>query len=202
MPSTRARYRRIAPLYDLLDLPFERVRYRPLRPLLFENLSGRLLDAGIGTGRNIPYYPPHSWVAGIDSSEAMLARAARRRPPGAQLALAQADVTQLPFADASFDAAIATFLFCVLADALQAPALREIRRVVKPGGTVRLLEYSRPHSPLRRAVAKLWEPWMHFAFGAGFDRKTERGLEEAGLALTRKRLLSDGILTLLEARVP
>ena len=88
MPSTRARYRRIAPLYDLLDLPFERVRYRPLRPLLFEKLSGRLLDAGIGTGRNIPYYPPHSWVAGIDSSEAMLARAARRRPPGAQLALA------------------------------------------------------------------------------------------------------------------
>ncbi|MGE3145001.1 MAG: class I SAM-dependent methyltransferase [Pseudorhodoplanes sp.] len=202
MSSTRARYRRIAPLYDLLDLPFELMRYRPIRPLLFENLSGNLLDAGIGTGRNIPYYPPHSWVAGIDSSDAMLTRAAQRRPPGARVALAQSDVTQLPFADDTFDAAISTFLFCVLADELQAPALREIRRVVKPGGTIRLLEYSRPHSPLRRAIARLWEPWMHFAFGAGFDRRTERGLAEAGLALTRKHSLSGSILTLLEARVP
>ena len=57
MISNLDRYQRIAPFYDLLDLPFEWRRYRALRPLLFRGLSGRLLEAGVGTGRNFPFYP-------------------------------------------------------------------------------------------------------------------------------------------------
>jgi hypothetical protein len=53
--SNLDRYERIAPLYDLLDLPFEYSRYRKIRPLLFQGLTGRVLDAGIGTGRNIQF---------------------------------------------------------------------------------------------------------------------------------------------------
>ena len=64
-PANLAGYERIAPLYDLLDLPFGRGRYRALRPLLFRGLSGRLLDAGVGTGRNCPYYPPDAEVSGM-----------------------------------------------------------------------------------------------------------------------------------------
>ena len=79
MLSTFERYQRIAPVYDLLDLPFEYRRYRRIRRLLFHGLSGRLLDAGVGTGRNFPFYPPGSTVVGIDISPAMLARAERRR---------------------------------------------------------------------------------------------------------------------------
>lgn len=75
-----ARYERIAPFYDLLDLPFERRLYRALRPLLFQGLGGRLLDAGVGTGRNCEFYPPAAVVSGIDTSPAMLARARRRCP--------------------------------------------------------------------------------------------------------------------------
>src|SRR5665811_1976690 len=55
--SNLERYERIARFYDLLDLPFEYGRYQKIRPLLFEGLSGRLLDAGVGTGRNFPFYP-------------------------------------------------------------------------------------------------------------------------------------------------
>ena len=55
--SRRATYQRIARWYDLLDAPFERKRYQPIRSLLFAGLSGRVLDAGVGTGRNIPFYP-------------------------------------------------------------------------------------------------------------------------------------------------
>src|SRR5215831_12111209 len=69
------RYQRIAPSYDLLDLPFEYGRYRRIRALLFEGLDGRLLDAGAGTGRNFPFYPSSGSVVGIDLSPAMLARA-------------------------------------------------------------------------------------------------------------------------------
>ena len=70
MTTNFARYERIAPLYDLLDLPFERKRYRALRPLLFRDLGGRLLDAGIGTGRNCAFYPPGADVSGIQPSNA------------------------------------------------------------------------------------------------------------------------------------
>src|SRR5437868_13372121 len=80
MMSNVDRYQRIAPLYDLLDLPFERRRYQALRPLIFQNLGGRLLDAGIGTGRNCAFYPPDAVVSGIDTSLAMLVLAHSRCP--------------------------------------------------------------------------------------------------------------------------
>lgn len=201
MTSNLQKYQRIAPLYDLLDLPFERGRYRHIRPLLFRGLSGRLLDAGVGTGRNIPYYPRGAQVAGIDISPAMLAQAERRRiSVGADIELHRMDVTDLAFEGQSFDAAVATFLFCVLPEELQKPALRELARVVKQGGEIRLLEYVRPRGTMRRAVAKLWEPWMAWAYGAGFDRRTEEHAREAGLEITQSRFVVDDLIKQVSVR--
>lgn len=195
------RYERIAPFYDLLDLPFEARRYRALRPLLFAGLSGRLLDAGVGTGRNIPFYPVNSTVVGIDLSPAMLARAERRRgQSGVALELMRMDVTNLNFPAGSFDAAVATFLFCVLPDERQAPALRELARVVKPGGQIRLLEYVRPHGTVRRFVSRIWQPWIGWAYGASFDRQTEQHLPEAGLQLLEARFVVPDLLKLISVR--
>ena len=113
--DSRMRYRRIAPVYDLLELPFEYSRYRPLRRMLFAGHTGRILDAGVGTGRNIPFYPPDFEVTGIDISPEMLARAERRRARlGARVELFERDVRATGFPDRSFDAVVATFLFCVL----------------------------------------------------------------------------------------
>src|SRR6267154_6488748 len=105
MISNVDRYQRIASLYDLLDLSFERRRYQALRPLMFQNLGGRLLDAGIGTGRNCAFYPPDAIVSGIDTSPAMLERAQQRCPTlAAASRLYQMDVTHLDFPAGSFDA--------------------------------------------------------------------------------------------------
>jgi ubiquinone/menaquinone biosynthesis C-methylase UbiE len=197
------RYRRIARFYDLLDLPFERKRYRPLRPLMFQGLSGRILDPGVGTGRNFPFYPPDATVVGIDLSAAMLAEAERRlNEATAPVELLGMDVTRLDFPDASFDAAVATFLFCVLEDNLQIPGLRELGRVVKPGGSIRLLEYVRPSGLWRRFLARLWEPWIAWAYGASFDRNTEAYIRPAGLELVEARFVVDDLIKLIEARVP
>src|SRR5215831_18354886 len=162
--SNLARYQRIAPFYDVLDLPFEYGRYRRIRPQLFAGLSGLILDAGVGTGCNFPFYPAGARIVGIDLSPAMLARAERRRPSaGAEIELRQMDVTRIGLPDRHFDAAVATFLFCVLADEWQVPALRELKRVTKPGGIIRLLEYTRPQGAFRRAISRLWEPWVRWA---------------------------------------
>jgi len=201
MTTNLARYERIAPLYDLLDLPFERNRYRALRPLLFRDLGGRLLDAGIGTGRNCPYYPPGAEVSGIDTSPAMLARARQRCLTLAEAGhLFQMDVTALQFPTGSFDAAVASFLFCVLPDDQQVLGLRELGRVVKPGGLIRLLEYVRPKGRFRRAVSRVWQPWVAWAYGASFDRQTEQHAVVAGLEIAESRYVVDDLLKLLTLR--
>jgi ubiquinone/menaquinone biosynthesis C-methylase UbiE len=199
--STFDRYQRIAPVYDLLELPFEYGRYRQIRRLLFQGLSGRVLDAGVGTGRNFPFYPPGTKVIGIDISPAMLARAERKRKSApVDVQLRQMDVTRLDFADQTFDAAVATFLFCVLPEESQVPGLRELSRVVKKGGSVRLLEYVRPHRSVRRVIAKLWEPWIAWAYGASFDRRTEEHIPRAGLEIIEARFLVDDLVRLISAR--
>jgi ubiquinone/menaquinone biosynthesis C-methylase UbiE len=110
------------------------------------------------------------------------------------------DVTKLDFANNTFDAAVATFLFCVLPDQLQVPALQELGRVVKPGGPIRLLEYVRPRATLRRIISKIWEPWIAFAYGASFDRQTEKHLSAAGLKLDESRYVVDDLIRLICAR--
>jgi len=200
--SNFERYQRIAPVYDLLDLPFETRRYRKLRRLLFERLSGRILDAGVGTGRNIAYYPAGAAVLGVDFSPAMLARAeARRGQSLASVELRRMDVTRLDLADDSFDAAVSSFLFCVLPDEAQVPALRELRRVVRNGGEIRLLEYVRPHGMMRRAITKLWQPWIAWAYGASFDHDTEAHAAAAGLEIVETRYVVDDLVKLIKAAV-
>jgi ubiquinone/menaquinone biosynthesis C-methylase UbiE len=199
--SNFERYQRIAWAYDFLDLPFEYGRYRKIRPQLFRGLSGRILDAGVGTGRNFSFYPVNSAVVGIDLSPAMLAHAQRRLSAATTtVELHRMNVTRLDFPDRTFDAAVATFLFCVLPDELQVAGLRELRRVVKPGGIIRCLEYTRPSGGLRRAMTRLWEPWVYWAYGAGFDRQTERKAPEAGLQLFESRFVHDELIKLLSAR--
>jgi ubiquinone/menaquinone biosynthesis C-methylase UbiE len=110
------------------------------------------------------------------------------------------DVTTLAFADGVFDAAVATFLFCVLPDEQQVPALRELSRVVKPGGSIRCLEYVRPRGALRHVVSRIWEPWMAMAYGASFDRQTEKHIPEAGLTLGKVRFVVDDLVKLISAR--
>jgi ubiquinone/menaquinone biosynthesis C-methylase UbiE len=207
MPVGRSnfdRYQRIAPLYDVIDFPFEYTRYRRVRPMLFQGLSGRILDAGVGTGRNFPFYPPGAEVVGVDISPAMLARAEQRRhaSAAADVQLRQMDVTDLQFPDRSFDAAVATFLFCTLPDELQVPALKELGRVLKPRGMIRLLEYARPRGTVRRLITRIWEPWVAWAYGASFDRRTEEHVREAGLEPIGTRFVVDDLIKLISARAP
>lgn len=201
----RHKYAWIARFYDLLDFPFEHARYRHIRPVVFDAVpdASRLLDCGVGTGRNIPYYPPNARVTGIDQCPQMLARArARAGKHGREITFVEADVTDLPFEDDHFEAAAATFLFCVLPDALQPQALREMARVVKPGGKIVLLEYSLSLKPFQRFLMRLWAPWVRFAYGASFDRRTRDHITAAGLALDEARFVHSDTVLLLTVTVP
>ena len=191
-------YNYIARIYDLLDLPFEYGRYRPIRKVMFNGTSGEVLDAGVGTGRNMAFYPPNAKITGIDLSPGMLARAKKRKARlGVNAELRLMDVLDTDFTDARFDFVIATFLFCVLEDADQLPALLELGRVCKPDGEIRILEYAYSKNPWMRFIMQLWSPWVRLIYGATFDRQTERYVADASLTLVEERFLYKDIIKLL-----
>ena len=196
--SKRKVYHRIARIYDLLDLPFEHGRYRPIRKHMFSGLAGCILDAGVGTGRNMTFYPDGAEVSGIDLSEAMLEQAKKRRESlQAQVELPEMNVLETTFADNHFDTAVATFLFCVLEPEDQLPALEELRRITRRGGEISILEYVYSENPAKRFMMRLWAPRVRWAYGATFDRNTEQYVSQARLRITDFRFLFQDIIKLM-----
>ncbi len=194
-------YRRIAPLYDLVDLPFEWLRYRPLRRTLAGGATGRVLEAGVGTGRNLAWYAAAASVTGVELSPAMLERARpRARAAPCPVHLQQGDITALPFEDGAFDTVVSSFVLCVLPESLRDAALAEMARVCAPDGRIRLLEYQRSRRPVRAAVMRLWEPWARWAFGAAFDLDLDAMITRAGLTTETSRFLVSDIVRLLVLR--
>ncbi len=203
MPVTavRRKYDFIARLYDTLELPIEYGRHRAIRRRIFGGLSGTVLDAAVGTGRNMPFYPADARVVGIDFSRAMLGQAARRRERlGVGVELLEMDVLRTTFPDRHFDAIVATFLFCVLDETQQLPALKELGRICKPGGSIRILDYAYPEDPSNWAVMRLWAPWVRWVFGAAFDRDTEGYVAAAGLEMVERRFVFRDIIRLIVAK--
>lgn len=203
IPSESSRlarlYDRTARWYDLLDWPFERFRYGMLRRRLFEGLTGvRLLEVGVGTGRNIAYYPPGVAAVGVDVSRAMLTKAKARA--GRPVRLAQMDATALGLRDASFDAVVATFLFCVLPDALHPPALTELLRVCRPDGRIILLEYQYSRRPWRWLQMRLLAPYVEWMYGARFDRRLAEHLQRADIEVMSDTFLYSDVIRLFVLR--
>ncbi|HET8944475.1 MAG TPA: class I SAM-dependent methyltransferase, partial [Dehalococcoidia bacterium] len=112
--TTQSRYDRQASLYDLKELPMEFLGFGRLRKLLWQSVkAGRLLEIGVGTGKNLQHHPDGARVVAIDISPRMLQRAAAKAGrQGRGIDLVLADAQNLPFRDGSFDGAAATFVFC------------------------------------------------------------------------------------------
>jgi ubiquinone/menaquinone biosynthesis C-methylase UbiE len=199
--QTRSRYDRIAPLYDLMEVPVERWAFSRWRKELWSRVSGRrILEVGVGTGKNIPYYPAHVQVTAVDLSEKMLARARHRAQVlGAEVDLRLMDAQRLEFLDAAFDAALATFVFCSVPDPIV--GFRELARVVKPDGQVLLLDHVRVDRPVIGTAMDLLDPFIVRMMGAHINRRTAENVRKAGLAIERvEELAPGGLVKLIIAR--
>ncbi|HHH40435.1 MAG TPA: class I SAM-dependent methyltransferase [Chloroflexi bacterium] len=199
--ATRARYNRIAPLYDFLETLAER-RYRNWRQRVWSLVEGpKVLEVGVGTGKNMPYYPPGVQVTGVDLSEKMLLRARRRAERmGLSVTLLQMDAQVLDFPDDTFDSAVATFVFCSVPDPVQ--GLREMTRVVRPGGRIVLLEHVRAEHPLLGRLMDLLDPLVARLMGPHINRETVENVRRAGLTLERVEDVGmGGIFKLIVAKI-
>lgn len=114
---------------------------QPLRRRVCEGLKGDVVEIGFGTGHNVPFYPAAvTRVAAVEPSDVGWNLALERiRATSIPVERAGLDGQALPFADDSFDAALSTWTLCTIPDA--DTALREVRRVLKPGGTLHFIEH-------------------------------------------------------------
>ena len=162
-------------LYDPFVAAAERAGLGKKRQALLQQARGRVLEIGAGTGLNVAHYPPGTEVTYTEPDPHM---ARRLRARGVEALEAGAEA--LPFPDGSFDTVVSTLVLCTVPDVTA--SLREVRRVLAPGGRLLFLEHVRaePGSQLERWQNRLHGPWHAFACGCHCNRDLLSALTAAG----------------------
>jgi ubiquinone/menaquinone biosynthesis C-methylase UbiE len=199
MTRNDPRYDRLAADYDRAMRPLERRLLARLRVRALAEVGGaaRLVEVGAGTGANFAHYPPGASGACVEPSAEMLKVArGKERPEG--FALVQARAETLPFADATFDAALATLVFC----SVESPqkSFAELKRVVRAGGRVVLVEHVRPRGALGFLFDAL-SPLAAWLLDDHFNRRTADEARRAGLRVVRVDSHALGIVQLIVCEV-
>jgi ubiquinone/menaquinone biosynthesis C-methylase UbiE len=190
-----------APTYDRRMDFFERVLFGDSRDWVCSRASGKVLEVAVGTGRNFPFYAQGVRLTGIDLSPPMLEIARKRADElGVDADLREGDAQQLPFPEASFDTVVCTLSLCNIPDDRR--AIAEMKRVLRPGGTLLLLDHVRASSKVWLAMQRVLQP-LSWRFSR--DHLLRRPLEHVlaeGFEVEQRERSKAGIVERLSARRP
>ena len=183
--------------YDLFMGFVERFGLGVWRRELIGRAGGKILELGCGTGRNFDLYPAETAVFGLELDLQLLQRA-RRRGPDVPLVVGRAEA--LPYRNGSFDTVVSSLVFCTVSEPLV--GLREVARVLAPGGRLRMLEHVRSANRLLGTVQDWIQPlWTPVAGGCHPNRDTEETVRQAGFLIERHELQGRTTLRCFSARL-
>ncbi len=193
---SRTHHSRFARMYEALaSARSVRKREDPLREETAGQAHGIVLEVGAGTGLNFPFYKPGrvERVEAVELDTAMLTYARRRTgETSVPITLTQAPVEALPFADGTFDSAVATLVFCSVTDPLQ--GFQEIKRVLKPGGDLFLFEHVRSNGKVNASIQDFIVPLTTRLLGnCHWNRDTLQTLSSAGFQIIGQRRIDGGL---------
>jgi Methylase involved in ubiquinone/menaquinone biosynthesis len=174
-----------AAIYDRMSASEEKKFLGAIRQELLQDVTGEVLEIGAGTGANFQHYRSGAHVVATEPDPYMLKRAqARANTAAATIEVRQAAGEELPFPDGSFDFVIDTLVLCSVSDPRK--VLAEIKRVLKPGGELRLYEHVRSRNPVGALAQDVVQPvWSWLGAGCHPNRDTERFVREAGFEIVR-----------------
>ncbi len=196
----QAKYNLTAYFYDILDYPWEKI-YQQWRPGLVGDLRGKVLEAGIGTGRNLEFYHQDIDLVGIDLSKHMLHRAGKRVSKSrCKVKLINEDATVMQSIDSNeYDWVFSTFMCCVMPDEVQHLAIAQFSRILKPNGRFRVLEMVFSKNKKIRKRQEIFASFVEKVYGARFDRDTLNHIEQSSnLRVTNTSFLKDDTYLLVE----
>jgi ubiquinone/menaquinone biosynthesis C-methylase UbiE len=194
-------WEKMAPRYDRDIVFWERVQFGGGRQWVCSRATGTVLEVAIGTGRNLAHYPPDVTVTGVELSPAMLA-IARQRAADLDLVvdLRVGDAQALPFDDGSFDTVVCTLSLCAVPD--PAAAIGEMRRVLRGGGQLLLLDHIASSWPPIHAVQWLIERMTIRSAGEHMTRRQLPLVRAAGFQIVDTQRLKAGTVERIAARKP
>lgn len=202
-PDNRARWRtawdKQASTYDRQMAFFDRKLFKDSRHWVCSQATGDVLEVAIGTGLNLEHYPAGVRLTGIELSPAML-RLARTRPTDLEVDLREGDAHRLDFADNSFDTVVCTFSLCAIPDHRQ--AVKEMKRVLKPGGLLLLADHVASPSVLVRAIQRIAEVVTVRMGGEHFRRRPVEIVRAEGLVIEQRERFGMGLVERCAARKP
>lgn len=179
--TVQKKYDRFSRFYDSLEGIFEKNIFGKWRKDLVGNLKGKILEVGVGTGKNLHYYNKNARVIGIDVSSKMLEKAKIKlnKLKNKNINLLQMDAQKLEFKDNSFDYAVCTFVLCSVPDPVI--ALNEMKRVVKKNGKILMIEHVLSDYKIIAFFEHLHNPITRSLFGFNVNRNTIENIKKAGL---------------------
>ncbi|MCL7416023.1 MAG: class I SAM-dependent methyltransferase, partial [ANME-2 cluster archaeon] len=185
--SIITKYNRISYVYDLMESAVEYLKFGKWRQMILSDMKGRVLDMGVGTGKNLRYYPGSCSVIGVDISPGMLEHARKKAQGMENISLLVMDGEHLAFRDNSFDNVVTTFVLCSVPEPVN--ALKEMERVCKPQGIITNLEHMLSKNVLIAFVENMFNPITKFFTGVNINRRTVENVKKAGLDMLEERNL-------------